>query len=168
MGNSLTNIAKPSIEFCITGCLANGEVYDQELHNIGTTVAGRAGTFYSPEEIKEMENEAKKRLILWEINPTLIFLLESNKKGRMKTFNQTTVGAFEKDILTSKNVTSDTHVVEMYFNNTEIIGIFKTLEELGITSESEIFVCVKKHGQSDEEASNDYFLEYLFEGLPSV
>ena len=159
---------KPSREFCITGRLAPGEDYDQELHNIGTTISGRGDKFYSPEEIKEMENEAMERLILWKINPTLNFQLDSNRKERMEIFNETTVGALEKNILTSKNVTSDTHVVKMYFNNSEIIGIFKTLEELGITSESEILVRVKKHGQTDEEASNDYFLEYLFEGLPSV
>ena len=159
---------KPSREFCITGRLAQGEVYDQKLHNIGTTISGRGAKFYSPEEIKKMENEAMERLILWKINPTLNFLLESNRKERMEIFNETTVGALEKNILKSRNLTSDTHVVEIYFNNSEIIEIFKTLEKLGITSESEIFVCVKKHGQTDEEASNDNFLQYLFEGLVPV
>ena len=159
---------KPSRDFVITGILAPGEKYNNEIHKIGTTIAGRGAEFYSSEEIKEMENEAMQRRILWKINPTLNFLLESNRKERMEIFNQTTLSALEEYILKSRNLTSDTHVVEIYFNNSEIIEIFKTLEKLGITSESEIFVCVKKHGQTDEEASNDNFLQYLFEGLVPV
>ena len=50
---------KPSKRFCKYGFLTSNEPYNQDLHNIGTTIEERARDFYTPREIEEMENEVK-------------------------------------------------------------------------------------------------------------
>jgi hypothetical protein len=40
-------INKPSLYFCLTGCLEKGEKYNQNLHNYGKTPAERGYKYYN-------------------------------------------------------------------------------------------------------------------------
>lgn len=49
--------SKPSKRFCKFGFLTSIEKYNQDLHNYGQTIEERSRNFYTPNEIKKMEDE---------------------------------------------------------------------------------------------------------------
>jgi hypothetical protein len=158
------HIQIPSIEFCISGFLSEGEEYNREIHDFGRTPYERARNFYSKEVISKMEDAAIARGILWRITLILNFFLEGgDTKEEMTFFNQSDTQHLEKAILENRKLDYETHSVEIYFNNSKI-DEFKTFQELGITSGSEIHVCVKKN-QGNKQARNGGWIQYLSEGL---
>jgi hypothetical protein len=157
-------MVRPSVEYCITGCLEEGEKYDQNIHNHGTTPGARAKGFYSPEEILAMEAEAMHRGILSTVQLNLCFYNENNEQESVELFNKSRSYNLKEAILGSRGLDPRIYTVDMYFGE-NLINAVNTFEELEITSGTLIHVCVKKHGQTDAEARFDAWKNYFFGGL---